>query len=254
MRRAAQPFGLEPGEVLVRYYEELLRQFGPQGWWPARTRLEVILGAILTQNTNWQNAARAIGRLRASGFLRWQRLRRATAGEIEECIRPAGYFRQKARTIRTFVDWLNSTHQGSLDALFNQPPELARVQLLDIRGLGPETADAILLYAGNLPFSLPMPIPAVSWHAMRFFLRTKGMRPLSSFCIDTCRLMQDFLMSSTLCWLKSARGIASGRRRSAQVALSRLFCLLTGTRPRSATKPPADLPAEPNFVPERMLG
>jgi endonuclease III related protein len=152
MQRAAQPFGVEPGEVLETYYEELLRQFGPQGWWPARTRLEVILGAILTQNTTWQNAARAIARLRDCGLLRWNRLRRASIKELEECVRPAGYFRQKARTIQTFVQWLDSAHQGSLDALFGQPPELVRSQLLGLRGLGPETADVILLYAGKVPF------------------------------------------------------------------------------------------------------
>jgi len=152
MRRTAQPFGVEPGEVLGTYYEELLRQFGPQGWWPARTRLEVILGAILTQNTTWQNAARAIERLQAIGLLRWPRLRKASAGELENCVRPAGYFRQKARTIRNFVQWLDSVHQGSLDALFAQPAQMARSQLLALRGLGPETADAILLYAGKAPF------------------------------------------------------------------------------------------------------
>jgi endonuclease-3 related protein len=152
MQRAAQPFGVEPGEVLETFYEELLRQFGPQGWWPARTRLEVILGAILTQNTTWQNAARAISSLRDAGLLQWPRLRRASTSQLEACIRPAGYFRQKARTIRTFVKWLDCAHQGSLDALFRQPPALARAQLLALRGLGPETADAILLYAGKLPF------------------------------------------------------------------------------------------------------
>ena len=152
MQRAAQPFGVEPGEVLETYYEEILRQFGPQGWWPARTRLEVILGAILTQNTTWQNAARAIARLRNSGLLRWGRLRQAPLPELEGCVRPAGYFRQKSRTIQTFVQWLDSAHQGSLDALFSQPPDLARDQLLALRGFGPETADAILLYAGKLPF------------------------------------------------------------------------------------------------------
>lgn len=152
MQRAAQPFGVEPGEVLNTYYEVLLRQFGPQGWWPARTRLEVILGAILTQNTNWQNAARAIARLRDAGFLHWSRLQKASAAEIEECVRPAGYFRQKARTIRNFAEWLHSVHQGSLDRLFAQSAEDARSQLLALRGLGPETADAILLYAGKLPF------------------------------------------------------------------------------------------------------
>ncbi|HUX10223.1 MAG TPA: endonuclease III domain-containing protein [Terriglobia bacterium] len=152
MQRTAQPVGVEPGEVLERYYEALLRQFGPQGWWPARTRLEVILGAILTQNTTWQNAARAIARLRESGLLRWPRLRHASMAELEACLRPAGYFRQKARTVQTFIRWLDSFHQGSLDALFALPPEEARSQLLALRGLGPETADAILLYAGKLPF------------------------------------------------------------------------------------------------------
>jgi endonuclease-3 related protein len=152
MQRAAQPFGVEPGEVLETYYEELLRQFGPQGWWPARTRLEVILGAILTQNTTWQNAARAISRLRDAGLLRWPRLRRASTSQLETCVRPAGYFRQKARAIRTFVKWLDAAHRGSLDALFRQPSEQARKQLLALRGLGPETVDAILLYAGKLPF------------------------------------------------------------------------------------------------------
>jgi|SRR5579875_978442 len=152
MQRTAQPLGVEPGEVLVTYYEVLLRQFGPQGWWPARTRLEVILGAILTQNTTWQNAARAVVRLREAGLLRWPRLRQATIQEIEHCVRPAGYFRQKARTIRTFVEWLDAVHQGSLDSLFAQPPQTARAQLLALRGLGPETADAILLYAGRVPF------------------------------------------------------------------------------------------------------
>ena len=152
MQRTAQPLGVEPGEVLVTYYEVLLRQFGPQGWWPARTRLEVILGAILTQNTTWQNAARAVARLREEGLLKWPRLRQAHLQVIENCVRPAGYFRQKARTIRTFVEWLDAMHGGSLDSLFAQPPETARAQLLALRGLGPETVDAILLYAGKMPF------------------------------------------------------------------------------------------------------
>ena len=152
MQRAAQPFGVEPGEVLETYYEELLRQFGPQGWWPARTRLEVILGAILTQNTTWQNAARAISRLRDAGLLSWSGLRSAPLSRLEMCVRPAGYFRQKTRTIRTFVEWLDAVHHGSLDALFCQPPDVARAQLLALRGMGPETVDAVLLYAGKLPF------------------------------------------------------------------------------------------------------
>ncbi len=138
--------------MLETYYEALLRQFGPQRWWPARTRLEVILGAILTQNTTWKNAARAISRLRDAGLLQWPRLRQASLSQIESCVRPAGYFRRKASAIRTFVEWLDRAHQGSLDALFRQSPDQARTQLLALRGVGPETADAILLYAGKLPF------------------------------------------------------------------------------------------------------
>jgi len=152
MQRAAQPPRVEPGEVLEQYYKALLLQFGPQGWWPARTRLEVILGAVLTQNTNWRNVTVAIRRLREAGFLRWARLRTASAAELEACVRPAGYFRQKARTIQTFVEWLERAHQGSLDALFAQPSQGLRNQLLGLRGLGPETVDAILLYAGKQPF------------------------------------------------------------------------------------------------------
>ncbi|MCL5005066.1 MAG: endonuclease III domain-containing protein [Acidobacteria bacterium] len=152
MQRAAQPLGVEPGEVLEQYYKSLLQQFGPQAWWPARTRLEVILGAILTQNTSWRNVTVAIRHLRKTGFLRWARLRAASATELEACVRPAGYFRQKVRTIQTFVKWLDQTHFGSLDALFAQPPQLLREQLIELRGLGPETADAILLYAGKQPF------------------------------------------------------------------------------------------------------
>jgi endonuclease III related protein len=152
MQRTAQPFGVEPGEVLETYYEELLRQFGPQGWWPARTRLEVILGAILTQNTTWQNAARALSKLRDAGLLSWSGLRQAQLSRLEMCVRPAGYYRQKARTIHTFIAWLDAVHDGSLDALFRQPPDVARAQLLALRGMGPETVDAVLLYAGKLPF------------------------------------------------------------------------------------------------------
>lgn len=152
MRCAAQPPEVAPGQVLARYYQTLLRSLGPQRWWPARTRLEIILGAILTQNTNWRNVTLAIEHLRQAGFLRWAGLRRATAPQLESCVRPAGYFRQKARTIREFVEWLEKIHRGSLNALFAEPPQRLRNQLLELRGLGPETVDAILLYAGRQPY------------------------------------------------------------------------------------------------------
>ena len=138
--------------TLDRYYETLLARFGPQGWWPARTRLEVILGAVLTQNTAWTNAARAIRRLREAGLLDLRRLRRASQAELEACIRPAGFYRQKAATIRNVIEWLSRAYEGSLHKMFARPPERLREELLAVPGLGPETADAILLYAGGKPF------------------------------------------------------------------------------------------------------
>jgi endonuclease-3 related protein len=151
MRLAGQPPVTAPGLTLRQYYTTLLRQYGPQGWWPARTRLEIILGAILTQNTTWHNAARALKRLREARRLTWPGLCRASVAELEECVRPAGFYRQKSRAIRSFVEWLVRAHRGSLTVLFSRPAAELRQQLLTLPGLGPETVDAIILYAGRQP-------------------------------------------------------------------------------------------------------
>lgn len=152
MERAARAHLLEPTETLERYYARLLQNLGPQGWWPARTRLEVILGAILTQNTAWHNAALALKRLRQAGLLNLKRLRRATLARLESDVRPAGFFRQKSRTIRNFLRWLGAAHHGSLRLMFARPASKLRRELLQLSGLGWETADAILLYAGRHPY------------------------------------------------------------------------------------------------------
>lgn len=148
----AERTAVQPSKALEAYYARLLQRLGPQGWWPARTRLEVILGAILTQNTSWQNAALALKRLRKAGRLSLSSLRGTTKTELESFIRPAGFFRQKALTIRNFLNWLERDRQGSLTNLFTRPPAELRRELLQLKGLGPETVDAILLYAGRLPF------------------------------------------------------------------------------------------------------
>jgi endonuclease-3 related protein len=151
MLRMAKPPEIPPGNSLSRYYSALRERFGPQQWWPARTRLEVILGAILTQNTAWHNANLALRNLRRSALLSWPGLRRANLSGLEARVRPAGFYRQKARAIRGFVDWLSRRHAGSLHRLFTLPEEELRGQLLSLRGLGPETVDAILLYAAQRP-------------------------------------------------------------------------------------------------------
>lgn len=138
--------------TLVDYYESLLHAFGPQGWWPGRTRLEVILGAILTQNTAWRNASLALRQLRKNGLLRVQKLRKARPQELEILIRQAGFYRNKAATITRFIEQVDSDFGGSLGRFFSQPQAALRQYLLDIKGIGPETADAILLYAGRKPY------------------------------------------------------------------------------------------------------
>ncbi len=152
MHLVAQQRVAAPGETLLQYYLTLLERFGQQGWWPARTRLEVIVGAILTQNTTWQNATLALKSLRKAGLLNWSALRQASLNELEACVRPAGFYRQKAAAIYGFVDWIKGTLGGSLGSLFSMDPAQARQKLLSLRGIGPETADAILLYAGRQPF------------------------------------------------------------------------------------------------------
>jgi endonuclease-3 related protein len=151
MQFAATVRAPEPGEALRRYYQALYQRFGAQRWWPARTRLEVILGAILTQNTAWRNAALALKELRKAGLLNLKRLQTVSRVELESFIRPAGFYRQKAASICNFLNWLRRTPGSSLRAVFARPPEELRRELLGVKGLGPETVDAILLYAGRRP-------------------------------------------------------------------------------------------------------
>ena len=133
------------------YYHALFRAWGPQHWWPARTRFEVIVGAYLAQNTAWTNVEKALGNLRAAHALSVAGIRAASLEEIERMIRPAGYFRQKAKRLKLFVQFLDQHYGGSLTKLFARPTEKLRGELLSLHGIGPETADSILLYAGNHP-------------------------------------------------------------------------------------------------------
>jgi len=151
MRLAGEQGEAVPGEILRRFCATLLESFGPQGWWPARTRWEVIWGAILTQNTTWRNATLALKNLRKAGLLTWRSLRQISLRELEQMIRPAGFYRQKAKTLRNFADWIEQAHGGSLDSLFSLGAARARAQLMALKGIGAETADAILLYSGRHP-------------------------------------------------------------------------------------------------------
>ena len=136
---------------LRKYYEALYTAWGPQHWWPAESRFEVIVGAYLTQNTAWTNVERALENLRAASMLSIEGIRTVPLAKLQRLIRPSGYFRQKAARLKTFIRFLDKLYEGSLDKLFAEPKERLRQILLDLNGIGPETADSILLYAGNHP-------------------------------------------------------------------------------------------------------
>lgn len=140
-----------PRQQLRDFYRLLFREWGPQHWWPAQSPFEVIVGAYLTQNTAWTNVERALQQLRAAGVLSPEGIRHTPLRELETLIRSAGYFRQKAQRLKIFVEFLDKNYAGSLDRMFSQPTERLREQLLSLNGIGPETADSILLYAGNHP-------------------------------------------------------------------------------------------------------
>ena len=133
------------------YFDALFAAHGPQRWWPGRTRFEIIIGAILTQNTSWTNVERAIRNLRSARLLSPLAIRRVTWTKLAHLLRPSGYFRQKTKTLKTFVNFLFNSYGGSLAKMFATATPLLRIQLLDLRGIGPETADSILLYAGKHP-------------------------------------------------------------------------------------------------------
>ncbi len=138
-------------DKIRQYYKTLHQAWGPQHWWPAETRFEVIVGAYLTQNTAWTNVERALANLRDAQVLSVEGIRKIKLARLERLIRPSGYFRQKAKRLKTFVAFLDRQYSGELDKLFSQPTEKVREELLSLNGVGPETADSILLYAGNHP-------------------------------------------------------------------------------------------------------
>ncbi|MGA8273360.1 MAG: base excision DNA repair protein [Candidatus Sulfotelmatobacter sp.] len=136
---------------LRAYYRALFEAWGPQNWWPAHSRFEVIVGAYLTQNTGWTNVEKALANLRSAGVLSVKGLRQLPLHELERLIRPSGYFRQKADRLKRFIRFLDKRYGGSLQRLFSRPTAELRAELLELNGVGPETADSILLYAANHP-------------------------------------------------------------------------------------------------------
>jgi endonuclease-3 related protein len=135
---------------ISRIYRTLLAVWGVQSWWPAETPFEVIVGAILVQNTAWTNAAKALHSLDTAGLFSLEGIRRTPLAQLEQLIRSSGYYRQKAARLKLFVQWLDQRYAGSLEEMFRQPTQELRDELLELKGIGRETADTILLYAAQL--------------------------------------------------------------------------------------------------------
>jgi endonuclease III related protein len=141
----------ETAQALTAIYERLFDRYGPQHWWPGETQFEVIIGAILTQSTAWTNVEKAIANLKAADALDPESLHSISTDELAMLIRPSGYYNAKAVKLKAFVERLNREHGGSLDKLFALDTSDLRKELLSIHGIGPETADSILLYAAHRP-------------------------------------------------------------------------------------------------------
>lgn len=138
-------------DILMNIFNDLYRHFGPQNWWPAEMPLEIVIGAVLTQNTNWKNVERAIDNLKNAGLLDIEKLATVPTSKIAELIKPAGYFNIKAKRLQNLMRLLYERYSGDLEAFFDRPVETLREELLSISGIGPETADDIILYAARKP-------------------------------------------------------------------------------------------------------
>jgi endonuclease-3 related protein len=168
-------------------HDVLARAYGPQDWWPAETPLEVILGAYLTQNTAWKAVERSLANLRNAGALTLDGLRSICLADLQNLIRPSGFHTRKAPAIKAFVAMLDAEFSGSLDVLAGLSTEPLRKRLLALPGVGPETADAILLYA------LRHPVPVADEYLRRIAERHR----LVSAPIGRDRIGYESLVSLT---------------------------------------------------------
>ena len=150
---------------LLSIYQMLLDRYGPQGWWPAESKTEVIVGAILTQSTSWKNVEKALTNLKEAAVLDLKSLYNLSDRQLEKMIRPSGFYKVKTKRLKAFVEHLYRDHEGSLDSFLRQDLFTLRNELLSIYGVGPETADAIILYAAAKP------IFVVDAYAHRLFSR-----------------------------------------------------------------------------------
>jgi len=160
---------------LKSIYKKLYSHFGPQAWWPGDSPFEVMVGAILTQNTSWANVEKAIKNLKNNKLLSPLKLYRLHPKKLALLIRPAGYYNIKAKRLNNFLKFYINHYRGSLKKISQKTSKVLRRQLLSVNGIGPETADSILLYALNKP------VFVVDAYTRRIFLRHKLIKDNGSY-------------------------------------------------------------------------
>ena len=158
---------MQKRDILLKIYNSLYNYFGPLNWWPGDTPFEIMVGAILTQNTSWSNVEKAINNLKKENLLEPRKLYCLNQEELAKLIKSSGYYNIKAQRLKNFVDLFVNDFDSSAAKMFSGDGRELRKKLLKVNGIGPETADSILLYAGNKPFFV------VDAYTKRIFYRHK---------------------------------------------------------------------------------
>jgi len=158
---------MQKRDVLLKIYKSLYNFFGPLNWWPGDTPFEIMVGAILTQNTSWSNVEKAINNLKKENLLEPWKLYRINQEELAQLIKPSGYYNIKAQRLKNFLNLFIKEFEGSTKKMFSDDSKELRKKLLKVNGIGPETADSILLYAGKKAFFV------VDAYTKRIFARHK---------------------------------------------------------------------------------
>jgi endonuclease-3 related protein len=187
-------------------YQRLFQALGPQRWWPARTPFEMMVGAILTQATNWRNVEQAIQRLRAARALHPHRLATMPRARLERLIRASGYFRQKAKRLQQFCRWYIQRYAANARRMFQTPWPALRRELLALHGIGPETADSILLYAGR------QPVFVVDAYTTRIFQRHRLIPAQATYAVVQALAMRQLPADVTVYNESHALLVAVGKR------------------------------------------
>jgi endonuclease-3 related protein len=132
-------------------FDILLGYFGHQHWWPGDSAFEMMVGAVLTQNTNWKNVEKAVDNLKSEGLLSLEALQKLSLSKLAEKIRPAGYYNIKAKRLKNLIQFIWEQYEGDLNGLLNEETQALREGLVSVKGIGPETADSMVLYAAHRP-------------------------------------------------------------------------------------------------------